>query len=209
VTMGSGGTGVSIPLGAEAFVGGPFSEGGTFQYECNDTTLTAFIPAGVAPFSTSSFRRVSDVPPTPIPDEEVEDGGGVPEVPPLDTTVGGSGTCSDVVADSFVQDGNSIQWSLRNSGTAAVQISAVSLDWPSGNGNWTGIELEGERLWTGSQSSTPARVDSGWSATPAAFTLAAGTESVLVLSFSGSSISPSGYLLVIDLADGCIVHDVH
>ncbi len=44
------GVAASFPLDAGALAGGPFSEGGVFNYACDETRLTTFIPAGVAPF---------------------------------------------------------------------------------------------------------------------------------------------------------------
>jgi len=209
VTASVGGATVPIPLDAASFAGGPFSEGGSWQYECNDTTLTAMIPAGVAPFSTSSFQRVSDAPATPIPEGSIDEPGGLPGVLPLDTTEGGgTADCSTVQAQGFSATGDHVQWTLRNDGTAAVTIAAVSLNWPATNGAWNGIVLDGTPLWTGSQPAAPARVEGGWSAPPGAFILEPGAAADLVLSFASGSVEPNGYILVVDLADGCIISDV-
>jgi hypothetical protein len=203
------GSSVSVPLPAEAFTGGPFSDGGSWQYECSDTTLTAVIPPGAAPFGTSSYERLSDAPATPVPEATVDaPGGPPPDDAPLDTTDGGGGgLCTAVQAADFGATGNRIRWTLRNSGPTAVNLSAVTLRWPAANGAWTRIELGGVTLWTGSESSGTARIDGGWSGSAADRTLAAGASAELALTFAGAA-APSGYVLVVDTADGCILSDV-
>jgi hypothetical protein len=38
---------------------------GEWNYTCSDTTLTAIIPPGLAPFETSTYMRISDIPTIP------------------------------------------------------------------------------------------------------------------------------------------------
>ncbi len=50
----------SYPLGG--FGGAPVGE---WNYTCSDTTLTAIIPPALAPFGTSTYMRISDIPALP------------------------------------------------------------------------------------------------------------------------------------------------
>lgn len=194
---GVGGT-ISYPLESS----GPLGGADSFRYTCSATTLTSYT-GDVAPFSTSTFTRVSDVPQTPPPPEElpVSPGGG--DDGPTDIIPGDS--CTLVTLNGFSSGSGSANWTLTNESTEVLEISSVYLDWPSENGNWEGFELNGAELWSGSQSPSPGLVDSGWSGDRS---IAPGIPNSLTLSFANDSVGAAGYILVIEFSNGCFANDV-
>ncbi|MEX1071353.1 MAG: hypothetical protein WEC37_01895 [Anaerolineales bacterium] len=56
------GDGLSISVPLEGFGGVPEGE---WNYTCSETTLTTIIPVGLAPFETTTYSRISDIPTIP------------------------------------------------------------------------------------------------------------------------------------------------
>ncbi|NOY99800.1 MAG: hypothetical protein GXP40_11475 [Chloroflexi bacterium] len=200
------GVAASFPLDAGALAGGPFSEGGTFNYTCDETRLTTFIPAGVAPFSDSTFTRISDIPATPMPAPELESPPGGGDAPP-DIGSGGAG-CSGFTISGFTPEIGSVSWTLTNSSSQAYPLKNLSLQWPASNGSLTSITLAGAPIWTGSIPPDLAIIDSGWLGSEDARTVQTGTSSTLTLTFTGSAMGSSGYIMAPEFENGCITADV-
>jgi hypothetical protein len=176
---------------------------GEFGYSCSESSLVLNIPAGLAPFSTSTYQRVSEIPATPEPAEDfaVAPPGG--ESPPGDLGDGG-GLCSQVTASAFSASGSTATWSLANSG-GALDLNALSISWPAANDNLVEIALNGTPVWTGDETS-PFFVFDDWSGDRAARTLSAGGGS-LSLSFDGPAAS-AGYGLTMQFSGGCNLLDI-
>ena len=196
---------IEMPVTSDS-LGGPSTS--SWEVQCTETTLTAFT-GGVAPFDTSSYRRTSPVP-TPEPPDEVEGpggpgGGGEFEGPPGGLPI--SPACSLLAIDNFSVAASQTSWTLRNASSEPADIIRVSLDWPGANGAWQSVSLGGTQIWSGSQSASPAVVESGWSGAAADRSVAPGAEAELDLAFAASA-APSGYIVVIDFANGCLLSSV-
>ncbi|MBI3158084.1 MAG: hypothetical protein HYZ26_00610 [Chloroflexi bacterium] len=198
--------GVSTTIPLDSSSAGPFS-GGAFTYTCDDSTLVAYIPPGLAPFPTSTYTRISSIPEEPEEGEEFEpppsEGGGAP--PPDIGPAGGA--CTQVVAADFAASGSTAVWTFDNQSGETMEIDSITLNWPAENGSLTGIAIGGETVWTGSLSSTPAFIESGWVGAAALRTLPTGAETELEFTFSGASVAPGGYVVVLRFTNGCLVSD--
>jgi hypothetical protein len=124
VTLGSPDGATSFPLPAESLVGGPFAGCGRYQYTCTETTLTANTP-DAAPFSTSTFTRVTEFVPTPEPELPTE----APDPGPGDAgdLIPGD-ECQSLQVANFSTAGNSAVWEIVNGTAAPAEIVAVSSD---------------------------------------------------------------------------------
>ena len=176
-----------------------------WEVECTETTFTSFT-GGRAPFETSTYRRTSPVP-TPEPPEDVEGPGGpgAGGDPPGGLPV--SSACEALTIGDFVIGTDEVSWTLNNASFEAAEISRVSLDWPGGNGAWQSISLAGTEIWSGSQAASPAVVETGWRGAADERTVLAGGDVELALGFL-SSAATSGYIVVVDFANGCLLSSV-
>jgi hypothetical protein len=201
ILEGEGG-GVSYPLGASDLSGGPFSEGDTFSYTCSERTFTASTE-GRAPFSSSTFTRLSPVAVTPPAPDEFPPGTGIgPSGLP---DIGAGDACMLLTASDFSAEADTIRWTLSNATTEAAEISAISLNWPGENGSLQEISLESTSIWTGSEAGLIARIDAPWDTSAV---LPPGADAALDLRFSGSAAASTPYILVVDFTNGCILSDV-
>lgn len=198
----SGGGSMTIPLGATSLGGGPFSSGDSFSYTCDERTFTSSTE-GKAPFSSSSFTRLSPVPETPSPPEDFPDpfdpeSSGSPDI-------GSTSACLLISANDFATLGNTTSWRLNNGTDASVEIHAISGDWPASNGSLEEILLDGVSIWEGDESFSPARIDGPWRADQI---LSPGADAELVFRYNPGPAESSPYILVVDFTNGCILSDV-
>lgn len=176
---------------------------GEFPYTCTETTLV-INTAGLAPFESSTYQRISTIPATPESAEEFLEA--PPEVPSEPSDIGGGeGMCIQVAAAGFSTSGSTARWDLSNSGSS-LQLSALSVTWPGGNGNLESISVNGTAIWSGYEVS-PAIITSGWLGDPTANSFGAGTTE-LTLTFSGPSIGSTGYGLILQFTSGCTFLDI-
>lgn len=204
VTMANSEGSVNVPLTADSMLGGPMSGSGSFGYTCTERTLTAFTE-GKAPFSSSTFTRVSEMPMTPEPEDIAPPG--ADDSPSIDAPGAGS-ACGLLTASEFGVLDSSASWILSNGSSEAAEILKISLNWPGENGNWTGITLNSFEIWSGVESDNLAVIDSEWRGAVTNRTLPPGGSSQLSVDFSGDPASLSGYILVVDFENGCILSDV-
>lgn len=110
-----------------------------------------------------------------------------------------------LTASDFSAAGDRIRWTMSNAATEAVEISAISLNWPGENGSLQEISLESTSIWTGSEAGFIARIDAPWDSSAV---LPPGADATLELRFSGSAAASTPYILVVDFTNGCIMSDV-
>jgi hypothetical protein len=201
VTMSADGASVNYPLPAESLTGG-LGEG-TWSYTCSDTTFIASTE-GQAPFPDSTFTRISEVPMTPEPEES--------EAPsPSDPGPGDIGSppvCASITASDFSVNSGAVSWNLNNGSLDFVEISQISMDWPDVNGAWEAIDLSGVPIWAGSKDLSPAIIQEGWLVDPAGLNLSPSSATALVMHFSDENLGSTGYILVVEFSNGCILSDV-
>ncbi|MEX2143933.1 MAG: hypothetical protein WD740_05005, partial [Anaerolineales bacterium] len=191
----------SFPL-EDAFVGPPVGE---FGYVCNDSSLELLIPAGLAPFSSSTYMRVSDIPATPKSPEDF------PEAPPAGggdpgDLGGGSGMCTQVTASAFSTPASTATWSMANSGGNLV-LDSLGLTFPADSGHLREVTFNGITIWSGDNAGPSALLDvSGAAAIERTFT--AGGAATLSFVFDESVIAASGYALVAQFTGGCTFIDL-
>jgi hypothetical protein len=76
--------------------------------------------------------------------------------------------------------------------------------WPGANGSLEEIILNGETLWLGSESFSPARIEGPWGAE---HKLAPGADAVLSLRCSSAPVADTTYILVVNFTNGRILSD--
>jgi hypothetical protein len=184
---------------------GALTSGGTFRYQCDERTFTAFIPAGLAPFSSSTFQRISEAPEEP----EFDESDSPPEVEaPLGPDIFGSAdVCPKLSLTGFVTDGSVARWTLANESTEMVEISALSLDWPPENGSLLGVRLDSATIWEGEFAGL-ARITDGWAGELSARQLDPGASVPMELEFSSVSLGSAGYIHAVEFSNGCSAVDV-
>ena len=188
---------VTYPIG---FPGG-ISAGQTFEYTCTDTELTTF-PGDLAPFYSSTYRRISEVPEPPPPDVELP----APPGAGGDTTsdFGSADVCTALSASEFALATASVSWTLRNDGAEPVVINQVSLNWPTENGAWLAVSIDGTDIWAGSQALSPNILEEGMLGDVGPRTIPPGGSATLTLRFANDTVGSAGYILVLDYNDDCI-----
>ena len=203
VTMtGRDGT-VSMPIDAAALAGGPFSDGGTFHYTCDETQMTVFTE-GAAPFASSTFDRISPFAATPpAPDDPVAPSGGGDA--PSDTLSGSS--CFLISAVEFGVVGDTATWQIENNTTIPLDIQSIQMTFPVANGSRQIIRLNGNVIWEGDDISGLTPIDGGWSGTADQRLINPGDTATLEIVFSNDTIEATGYILVINFQSGCILSD--
>lgn len=201
----SGGGSTAISLDARSLGGGPFSSGDSHSYTCDERTFTASTE-GKAPFSSSTFSRISPVPETPPPPEDYPGPSGAGSSGGS-TDIGSSSACLLISANDFATVGNTTSWRLNNGTDASVEINAIIIsgDWPASNGSLEEILLDGVSIWEGDESFSPARIDGPWRAD---VILAPGADAELVFRYNPGPAESSPYILVVDFTNGCILSDV-
>jgi hypothetical protein len=194
---------VSTPLGPEALGSGPMTADGTFGYVCSETTLTASTE-GLAPFPDSTFQRVSEIPMTPMPEEIAPpsgEGGGPPDI-------GGAGSgCMLLTVSDFSTTADTARWTIANGTPEDVAANAISMDWPPENGDLTTLMWGTALIWSGAESLGPAFLPA--SSLGDLEDRGLGAESFIDFSaqFSSSELALSGYVLVVEFSNGCILSD--
>jgi hypothetical protein len=189
----------SFPM-EEGFMGPPAGE---FGYACTESSLVLRIPAGLAPFSSSTYQRVSDIPATPMPPEDFSDApeGGADS--PGGDIGGPGGFCSQAAVTDFSVAGRTATWSLSNSGDA-LTLEGMSGTWPAGNGTLQEVALNGATVWSGDRTS-PFFVFDDWSVDAAGRRLPEG-GGTLSLTFAEAAAAAS-YGLTLQFSGGCTVLD--
>lgn len=195
---------VTIPIDAGG-MGGAAAGASEFPYTCTETTFTAQIPAGAAPFSSSSYSRISEPVRTPTP-EPLDVPPGEPGEEPPDV-LGSPETCSRLAIDGFAPAGSSVRWNLENGSDELVEIGSLSLDWPAENGQLQAVVLDGTAIWEGGLPS-PARITEGWLGDAGDRSLDPSSSAAFELRFSGASAGDSGYITAVTFSNTCPVVDV-
>ena len=190
----------SFPL-EDAFIGPPVGE---FGYVCSDRSLELLIPPGLAPFSSSTYMRVSDIPATPEPPEDF------PGVPPSDGSDSGdlgdeAGMCTQVTTSAFSASGSVATWSLANSGESLV-LDSLGLTFPAENGHLREMTFDGTTLWMGNNAGPNALLD--FSSIAALDRTLASDVAALSFIFEESVIAGPGYALVAQFSGGCAFLDL-
>jgi len=176
--------------------------GKCYSYTCDERTLTSSTE-GQAPFSSSTFTRLSDVPETPTPPEDYP----VPSDPRSsgDSDIGSSSACLLISANDFATADDTVSWRLNNGTDVNVEIEAISGNWPGSNGNLDEILLDGISLWSGGSTDSLARIEGPWRTDAV---LARGSDTEMVFRFNPGPAESSSYILVVDFTNGCILSDV-
>jgi hypothetical protein len=195
----------NLVLGEMPMLSGPFVSRDT-AYTCTETTLT-LETGGFAPFSSTTYQRISDEPMTPEPVEDLPPPPDVGEGAPSDVGLPG-GICMAASLTDFATSGNTAVWTLTNISAEALEISAISLDKPEGNGALTGVSLGGEAIWAGSEGSSYFRIYRNWLGTPALLTLDPGEEASLLFTFAGETAAGIDYIVIVEFTNGCLTSDM-
>ncbi len=109
--------------------------------------------------------------------------------------------CVDLTLANFSINGQQLSWSITNSGSTTVTITAIYLNWPTGNLILDKIELGGDAIWDLKDSSPPTDISSGWKGGVSRSIGASATES-LMFQF-GEPAAPSPYILRVSFDNGC------
>lgn len=180
------------------------AEGLSFGYECSATQLISY-PGELAPFSSSTYNRVSEVPQTPEPPEDLPAPPGGGEEDPSDLAA--PKVCQEIAITDFTPGSGSASWTVRNGSTDFFEIVGVSLDWPSENGAWQSAALDDSEFWAGSKPASPDILESGFTGPDTARAIPPGSAT-LELGFANDTVGSSSYILVLDFSNGCLVADV-
>lgn len=149
-------------------------------------------PPGLTPTAESSAlpspvptNTSTPLPPTPTPTY----------TPPTAT----EDACSLISLGGFAVDDEFVSFSVSNSGSGAVIITRIVLDWPAGNGALDRIRFGSSSIWNGNDETPPSDVDSGWTGNR---TLGGGSSKDLKVEFT-SEAQGTGYDLELTLNSGC------
>ncbi len=101
-------------------------------------------------------------------------------------------------------DGNKFEWDMTNTGTGAISIQAVSINWPERNGWIEMIRHEGGELYKDLVQPPVATVVGPWLGDLSRRTIKPGDDGQLKLEFENEiSIDEEAYLVTVEFAEGC------
>jgi hypothetical protein len=107
--------------------------------------------------------------------------------------------CATTSIGSLAVDGSVLRSVLRNSGSATISVTGVSVGWPRENEALVSVDIDGERLWDGSRTSSPLDLTLS-----DPYRLSAGDSVQLIFTFSEPA-QGSGYSLAIRLNAVCSI----
>ena len=194
-------TGASATTSYPLAFGSPLAGSDSFAYTCTATTLTAFT-GGLAPFTESVFTRISEVPMTPQPPEDLPTSPGGGDDPsgflPAEA-------CAQIIIDDFSTGVGTVSWTMTNGSSEVFEIDSIYMDWAEENGALEGVGLDGTALWSGSQGPVPSLglIDSDWTADRS---VVPGALQSLSFTFANDSVAASGYIVVLEFTNGCFAN---
>jgi hypothetical protein len=112
-------------------------------------------PPGLTPTagSTPPPTEVPTVTPTPIPPTRAPTYTYTPQ--PTAT----EDTCSQISLGGFNFVGDAVSWTVANSGSSAVTIKRIVLNWPSANVAMNRIRFASSTIWNGNDGAPPTDTD--------------------------------------------------
>jgi hypothetical protein len=120
--------------------------------------------------------------------------------PPIPTSTP-SNTCPPLTLGNFRRTGKTVKWNLSNTSSLPFTLEALTLNWPSANGNLTRITLGGDLIWLGSDAPPVIALEpDDWE--PINRTVDANSSERLEFTFTGQAAT-TGYSLTVTLSVPC------
>ena len=108
--------------------------------------------------------------------------------------------CDTANLVGFSVSGNDIKWTFNNNGSSTIQITQVTLNWPSSNKQLKRVFLGGIMIWKKTDASPPTSLAPDWK--NGAPQISSGETKNLIFRFAINAAT-SGYSLIVTLDDSC------
>ena len=126
-------------------------------------------------------------------------------------TLEGPVLCTEVSFLSFSHNGKWIRWELFNDTGLDIVIEEINIDWPVEMECLNRIDVNGDRIWNGSDTSPPTLINSGWTGDATDRTIEIGNTEILGFKFDNNNAS-FGYEVTVTFPDpslNCYINNAH
>lgn len=145
-------------------------------------------PPASSPSPTHTSSPTATPPPTATPSPT-----------PSATPTPSGDVCTTAELQGFSTSGKNVRWTLNNQGTSSIQITGLSLSWPSSNEELLKAFLGGQLIWDEADDSPPTDLTPDLMGNPA---VGPGGSKLLEFRFDVSA-APTGYSLSLTLNGSC------
>jgi len=114
-------------------------------------------------------------------------------------------TCAPHADATFEFKGRELKWNVTNEGDLGLEISRITINWPTANGNLTEVKRGGDVIHKGNFAPPLAVIESGWEGNADKRTIKPGETNTLTFKFQYNASTQDPYSIVVDFSYGCSI----